>query len=459
MKKLVILVITTIFFMATKNVYAMDNVYSLNKNKDERFIIVENSYNEKHNIDGIVTGGNYRKEIIEENDEQYEDYQIMIVKYNKNGNVIWNYTYGKTSKDELDCLTYSYDEESNVDGYLIVLKNTYDITLPIEEKESFTTVIKIGLDGKQVWEKTSNINKKEKITKLIPTYNDEQKVSGYIGIGTITNEGKEDTALIVKYDRELNVIWEKEYKNPDYTVTKYKDIVNIYEENKVIGYAVIRLLTSDNKTKQTDLIRFDIDGNEVKNIDNTLNKYDSVNLQEANDGFIIYGKTSDIKLKKGTTTYFILKYSKEDTEEWETIGDIELDSKGKVVVTPTKNQNRITGYNLLCTNKSNASSHVVKIDEDGTIKRKIKKITNEYYDIEDFLINKDVIYFVGQIVCPEDDNCEYDTNSLFLVSDEDKVIEVEDKQSANILVFISIFIMGCIAIAFYRKRKNNERGN
>lgn len=448
MKKLLIIIITTIIFFNI-NVYAMDNVYTLNKNKDERFNIITESYNNKHEIDGIIAAGNYCEETKSDNDEKIENYQIMVIKYNKDGNVKWTYTYGNTSKDELDYITYSYDEESNIDGYIIVLKNTYDINSTQEDKQSLSTFIKIGLDGKLVWEKSSNLNKKEIITKIIPTYNDESKSDGYIGIGTINN----DTAVIARYDKEFNVIWDKEYKNQDYEKTVYTDLTNIYEDGKVIGYVVIRLQTNQSKDKQTDLIRFDKDGNEVKNIDNTLNKYDSVSLQESSNGFIIYGKTSEIKIKKGTATFYIIKYSTTDTEEWETIGDITLDKDGKVVVNPIVNEDKTISYNLLCTNKSNASTYVVKIDEEGLVKKKLKKITNEYYDIEDFLINNDVIYFVGQIICPEDDNCEYDTNSLFLVSSEDKVIEVKDNQSANIMIFIGVFIIGCITISFLRKRK------
>ena len=451
MKKLLLGIILSFILIVNINVYAMDNVYSLNKNKDERFNIITNSYNNKHEIDGIIAAGNYCEEIENEKDEKQNDYQIMVVKYNKNGNVIWNYTYGKTSEDVLDYITYSYDEELNIDGYLIILKNTYDINEPNEEKDSLSTIIKIGLDGKQVWEKNANINKKEKIKKIIPTTNNEAKNDGYVGIGTIND----DTALIVKYDRELNVVWAKDFKNQDYEVTSYDDITNIYEDNKVVGYAVIRRQENikQNKNKQTDIIRFDNDGNEIKNIDNTINKYDSVNLQASDNGFIIYGKTSDLKLKKGTTSFYIIKYSSNDTEEWETIGDVLLDKEGKVVVNPIIDENEITGYHLLCTNKKESSTYVIKIDAEGNIKKKIKKITNEYYDIEDFSIYKDVIYFVGQIVCPEDDNCEYDTNSLFLVSDEDKVIEVKDNQSANVLIFITVFIVGCIGISLVRKRK------
>lgn len=450
MKKLLIIITIFITFMSTK-VYAMDSVYSLNKNKDERFNIITESYNAKHEIDGIIAAGNFCKETEDESGEEQEDYQIMVVKYNKEGKVKWNYTYGNTSKDKVDYITYSYDEELNIDGYIIILKNSYDINVPQEEKESLSTIIKIGLDGKQVWEKNSNVNKKETLKKIIPTYNDEQKFDGYVGIAETTN----NSALIVRYDRDLNLIWDREYQNSNYEITSYEDITNIYENSKVIGYVVIRKQENitQNKDKQTELIRFDKDGNEIKNIDNTLNKYDSVNLQNSENGFIIYGKTSDLKLKKGSTSFYIIKYSSNDTEEWETIGDVILDKNGEVNVKPVYIDNELNGYNLLCTNKKDSSTYVIKIDAEGTIKRKVKKITNEYYDIEDFLINKDVIYFVGQIICPEDDNCEYDTNSLFLVSDEDKVIEVKDDQSTNVLIFIGAFVVGCMGISFIRKRK------
>ena len=452
MKKLLIILITTFILLISENVYAMDSVYSLNKNKDERFKNIINSYNTKHEIDGVIAAGNFCDEKEDKEEKtKIEDYQIMIVKYNKDGKVKWNYTYGNTSNDELDYITYSYDEESNIDGYIIVLKNTYDINQQQEEKESLSTIIKIGLDGKKVWEKNSNINKKETMKKVIPTYNEEKKVDGYIAIATTTN----NSAIIVKYDKEFNIVWDKEYKNQDYEKTTYEDVENIYEEGKVVGYVVVRKQENkiQNKNKQTELIRFDKDGNEVKNIDNTINKYDSVNLQSSNNGFIIYGKTSDLKLKKGSTSFYIIKYSSLDTEEWETIGDVILDDDGKVVVNPIIVEDEIKGYHLLCTNKKDASTYVIRIDADGIIKKKIKKITNEYYDMEDFLIHNDVIYFVGQIICPEDDNCEYDTNSLFLVSDEDKVIEVKDNQSANVLIFIGAFAVGCFGISFMRKRK------
>jgi LPXTG-motif cell wall-anchored protein len=66
---------------------------------------------------------------------------------------------------------------------------------------------------------------------------------------------------------------------------------------------------------------------------------------------------------------------------------------------------------------------------------------------------KSTLYFVGQIRCPEDDNCEYNQNSLYLISDEDKVIEVEDKDSTGILIVIGSLVILLAGTIYIRKRK------
>ena len=97
---------------------------------------------------------------------------------------------------------------------------------------------------------------------------------------------------------------------------------------------------------------------------------------------------------------------------------------------------------------------IVKIDLDGNITEKIKKIKNEYYDINSFNNRDRTIYFVGQINCPEDDNCDYDSNSLFLISDEDKVIEVESDTNTNIIVFcIGVVALAAIIVLIKQRKK------
>ena len=104
-------------------------------------------------------------------------------------------------------------------------------------------------------------------------------------------------------------------------------------------------------------------------------------------------------------------------------------------------------------NRKGSNTEVIKIDLDGTINKKIKKINNEYYDINNFYFKDDIIYLIGQINCPKDDTCEYDNNSLFLVSDEDKVIEVKENDSKTILIVITISLLLLIGGVYLKKRK------
>ena len=107
-------------------------------------------------------------------------------------------------------------------------------------------------------------------------------------------------------------------------------------------------------------------------------------------------------------------------------------------------------------NRKEAKTEVVQIDTDGTINKKIKKINNDYYDINNFYFKDDIIYLIGQINCPKDDTCEYDNNSLFLVSDEDKVIEVKENDSTTILIIITIIVSVLMSGIYLKKRKKSK---
>ena len=72
-------------------------------------------------------------------------------------------------------------------------------------------------------------------------------------------------------------------------------------------------------------------------------------------------------------------------------------------------------YLLMYTNASDKSNEIVKIDFDGLVKNKVKKLKNDYYNITSFNTYNNTIYFVGQITCPEDETCDYDSNSLFII--------------------------------------------
>lgn len=434
MKKLVILFISLLILISYNNVFAKDTVISLNKYKEENLNTIIKSYDDKESIDGFITGGVFLKEIIDQDNNEYKDMQIIIIKYDKSGKLIWKYVYGDTKEDLNFNLTYTYNDQGIIDGYLLVV----DKTSKLDENINKSTFIKLDLSGKEVLQKDLDDNLI--LNKIIPTYNDENNFDGYITTGK-----NNDKAIINKYDPELNLVWTKEYTDSDNQIN-YLDIVNVYDNNKVVGYALLKELIDSNNKKSTKLSRVDKDGNEFKVID--LDKYLSYSLTTSDNGYILYGITDEVKLSKGDTSYYIINYSKDDEEVWESIGDSFIT---EVKLLPVTKNNELKEYLLLSSNDKNTEA--MKLDLDGTVKKKIKKIYSEYYDINDFDLLKGTLYIVGQINCPEDDTCEYDSNTLFLISDEDKVIEVKEEDNNSIILIIVglILVIGIFALVKRKK--------
>ena len=432
MKRLTkIILIMISLFIGIINVYADDKIYSINKYDNEKFLFIKNSYDNNENQDGLITIGTYLKETINNlDDTSYDNYQIMLVKYKKDGKLVWTYRYGKTSSENISALLYSYDLENNIDGYLMVINNSYDILNETEGKSYF---IKIDLNGNFVFEKETNLT--ENIKKIIPTYSVNNEFTGYIAI---TDKS------IVKYDKDLNLILKKEYDN------YYIDIVNISQG----GYAIIRKIELNDNNYDIQLVKYNEELIEEVIIDNNINKYTTYNLENSNEGFIIYGITEDVKLKKGKKSYYIINYDNEGHELWETIGNTAIKENTNIYLYSI-NKNNLNNYFMLYKNNDN-SYEVIKLNEEGIFERKVKKIKNDYYDFLSFIIDsKEKVYFVGQIKCPEDDYCDYNSNSLLLISDEDTVIEVKDSTSTYIIISIIIIIIISISIFYYIKKRKN----
>lgn len=297
--KLIIIVVLCVLFQGY-NVYAKDTIYSINKYSEENLNFIKRGYNKKGKKDGLIVGGNYLEETIENDNGTYQNYQIILAKYNKNGTIAWNYTYGNTKEDNMDCLEYTYNENSEIDGYLICLEKTYDIVnKQIPEGEDISaTLLKIDLDGNLLWEKSAGLNEITKIVKITPTWSDDKKIDGYIAIG-YKEENNKKKSIIVKYDRDLNIIWNKPCEQQENEDVLYQDIIPIQEENRIIGYSLIKSIKQENVKEKKELLWLNQEGNNETILDDSLEKYQSSYLEKANNGFILYGITSDVKLKKG----------------------------------------------------------------------------------------------------------------------------------------------------------------
>ena len=211
-------------------------------------------------------------------------------------------------------------------------------------------------------------------------------------------------------------------------------------------------LTENNEKGINKVNRYDLEGNELATL--TTNEYqaDKIGFLQETDGIVVYGLTNEVKLNElNSPTYYIIKYDLNNEIVWETIGNVPISKDGEVKLINNHNE-----YLIMYTNENDKSNEIVKIDFEGLIKEKVKKIKNDYYNITNFNTYNNTIYFIGQITCPEDETCDYDANSLFLISDQDKVIEVQQKEASSIGLVTLLFIVAVMLVVIVRKKSKKK---
>ena len=439
MKKIIMFICIIATLLFTNNAYAADTVYSLNKYDEEKFETIIDSYDKDMKQDGFIAAGTILKETNKIDEEEYDDYQVILVKYDVTGKVKWTFNYGKTDVDQLDCLEYTYDEENKINGYLIVMNKSNDIE---EEKSNTSVFVKVDLNGKLVEEKEILLEENSKINKIIAVIDQDKNLNSYIAIG------KSDYPFIAKYDANLNLVFVKKYTLEN---TIFNDISIVRNQKTIDSYVIS--VTENNEKIINKVIRYDLEGNEVSTL--TTNEYTHAKIQflQDNNGILIYGLTNQVKLNDlDSPTYYLIKYNVENNIEWETIGNIPISKINEVKLINNHNE-----YLIMYTNENDKSNEIVKIDFEGNIKNKVKKIKNDYYNITNFNTYNNTIYFIGQITCPEDETCDYDSNSLFIISDQDKVIEVQQKEASSISLVTILSIVAIVLIILVRKKTKEKK--
>lgn len=423
MKKYGIIGISILLLLIGFPVKAKDTVYSLNKYKEEelRYILKSNPQEE---TSGFVTAGDYSSK---------KENHVMLLKYGIKGNREWEFDYKESMRDELAGLFYSYDSNHQVNGYLLLIKTRK------EDKKNYVFV-QVGLKGELIREEETNIPNSVTLEKVLETED------GYLMVGNL-----EASAYFAKYNQELKEVFARTYTkdNSSQTLT---GMVWVPEEGY---YGILQEVTQE--TTKNYLNQYDEYGQFVQTIKDDFEEEDRPQIKANRDFYILYGTTNKVKLsKEEDESYYIMKYQKEE-EIWETVGNTPIDKEKVFDIQINPKNEEGEEYLILLTNKTDNSIEVIRMDTEGVIREKVKKIKNDYYSIHEFISYQNSIYFVGQISCPEDDNCDYNKNALFLVSDEDKVIEVKDQDSEWILIMTGLIILGTIGLYAYRKYKKKKQ--
>lgn len=173
--------------------------------------------------------------------------EALIVKYDKDGNIIWENDYKKLSNTKFNKII------SIEDGYIVVGSSTYASTERATEQAG-ALISKYDKNGKMLWEEYYGNNR-------TASFNDILEVEdGYIVVGS----KEANIGIIAKYDKEGLFKWKKEIENIGNhglsKITRYKNQFIIIGSFKKSTYV-------QNKTNTALIMLTDLKGSLIKYVE------------------------------------------------------------------------------------------------------------------------------------------------------------------------------------------------
>jgi len=175
--------------------------------------------------------------------KEYLD-DTFLLKIDRNGNEIWNRTYGDWREDVGEKIVETED------GYVIG-----GYTLSYGNGDADFWIIKVDENGNEIWNKTYGGSKTDFGKDVIKTSD-----NGYVMVGETETFDLEGDAWVIKSDSQGNEIWNKTYGSQE----KWDYAESVLETED--GY-LISGLTASYGSKEWDiwLLKIDKEGNEIWN--------------------------------------------------------------------------------------------------------------------------------------------------------------------------------------------------
>jgi len=213
---------------------------------------------------------------------------VYVIKLDKNGDKVWEKTFGGIADDEAKSIQQTTDGGYIVAGY----------TFSFGEGGSDVYVIKLDENGNESWEKTFGGNGWDEASFIQQT-NDE----GYIVAGYTFSFGEGwDDVYVIKLDKNGNKVWDKTYGGGN------GDRANSIQQTKDGGY-IVAGMTSSLGAGNYDfyIIKLDANGNKLWEKTFGGSKYDPAwSIQQTNDGgYIVAGST--ISFGAGGSDIYVIK--------------------------------------------------------------------------------------------------------------------------------------------------------
>jgi len=220
------------------------------------------------------------------------DFDIYILKLDKDGNRVWGKTYGGEGDDE------AYSIQQTTDGGYIVAGETESFGADWSD----VYILKLDKDGNKIWEKTYGEEYDEKAYSIQQTTD-----GGYIVAGWTESfgAGRYDV-YILKLDKNGNKVWEKTYGG------SRRDEARFIQQTTDGGYIVAGYTESFGAGKyDAYILKLDKNGNRVWEKTYGGEDYDeALSIQQTTDGgYIVAGYTESFGA--GKYDAYILKLDKD----------------------------------------------------------------------------------------------------------------------------------------------------
>ncbi len=217
------------------------------------------------------------------------DSDIWVIKFDKNGNKIWEKTFGGDFDDFASVIIQTDDGGFLIGGVKSYCKESVSNLLTKNVKDLW--IIKLDKNGKKEWERVFNKSYSEEIFSI------QKTKDGHFLIGAISavnGANKKVLAWIIKVDSLGNKIWEKLFDKFFYS-EKY-----LLTPSSDGGFFYIRVKTLDKKTKAV-AVKFNKNGKkEWERVFKKTNFLVINSIKQTKDGnFILGGAISKANNKQG----------------------------------------------------------------------------------------------------------------------------------------------------------------
>ena len=233
----------------------------------------------------------------------------IIVKFDNDGNVLWKKNFGGLGDDR-------YESVTNTDSGIIAVGASYANFWIGSFYTSNAIIVKYDNDGNVVWEKSYDGNNGDKyrgwtVTDVSDSYSGVTAVpDGVVAVGYsmyfigVSISIGED-AIIVKYDNNGNIIWKKDFSGD--SNNRYSAVTAVSDGIVAVGASNFFAFHTRKLGNHEDaiIVKYDDNGNVVwkKNYEGSgLEYYKDVTT--VSDGVVVVGRTSED-----------LSYSEDETDE------------------------------------------------------------------------------------------------------------------------------------------------